>query len=345
MRQRAANLAPGGRLRRRAVRALLFAASPAWLASTSAPACSSRDGTGTDANASAGETAEGGRAGGAGGDGTGGGGGGDGSRAPAMDSPLEGRGGFADLPEWVPDDRASLCRRPLLIGHRGSRLDAPENTLPAFQHAIASGGDGVEIDVRLTADGALIAMHDATTGGTTDDARDRAVSSLTLTELRTLDAGAWFGERWRGTRVPTLDEIVDALPEDVVFVFDLRADTEDAIVTFIERRGIAGRSIAAGFSSARLARVHEALPDLPIAYFLTSLDDLGRATEIGATYARVPISTQEQEWTHWAVINAGFLPIASSTYLTWNLGMVFVNSMANGLARLADRRPAECHGQ
>lgn len=261
------------------------------------------------------------------------------SRSP---EPLEERGGFAKLPEFVPAGRPSSCRKPLLIGHRGSRFEAPENTLPAFAQAMRAGGDGVEIDVRLTADGRLVAMHDATTGGTTDDAANREVSSLTLAQLRELDAGKWFGAEWEGTQVPTLEEIVDALPEDAVLVFDLRASTEAAIVDFIIAHDLTDRAVAAAFNSDRLRYVHEALPELEIAYFLGEIEDLHRAESIGATYVRVPIATQEQEATHWTVIEAGYLPITSSTYLTWNLGMVFVNDMKNGVARRDDRRPAEC---
>lgn len=261
---------------------------------------------------------------------------------PAAADPLAERGGFADLPEFVPADRGSLCRRPLLVGHRGSRLHAPENTLPAFQQAIDAGGDGVEIDVRLTADGQLVAMHDATTGATTNDERDRNVSELTLAELHELDAGAWFGDRFRGTPVPTLDEIIDALPDQALLVFDLRAGTEAAIVEFVRARGIERRAIAAAFDHERLARVRAAMPELTVALFLRSLDELPRARELDTTYVRVPIDTQEQEHTHWAVIDAGHQPIASSTYLTWNLGMVFANSMQNAVERLEQRRPAEC---
>lgn len=265
--------------------------------------------------------------------------------APASQSASKERGGFADLPAFVPEARPSLCSRPLMIGHRGSRIKAPENTLPAFLEAMRDGGDGVEMDVRLTRDGVLVVMHDETTGATTDDAQNRRVADLSLEQVKALDAGSWFGEAWAGARVPTVDEVIDALPGRTWFVFDLRSGTERAIVELIERRGIARRSIAAAFDHERLAYVHAALPELEVAHFLHTFDDMKYSRGIGATYVRVPIDTQEQEATHWRVVDAGFLALTSSTYLTWNLGMVFVNDMKNGLTRLEDRRPAECTTQ
>jgi glycerophosphoryl diester phosphodiesterase len=139
-------------------------------------------------------------------------------------------------------------RSPLLriLGHRGARLVAPENTLPAFRAAIAEGADGVELDIRRTADQALVCLHDAGLGRTTSGRGP--VRQHTLAEIRGLDAGTWFqrngharharGARtgkagkvgkagkagkagkvsgvWRdgapGVRVPTLSEALDAMP-------------------------------------------------------------------------------------------------------------------------------------
>ena len=78
----------------------------------------------------------------------------------------------------------------LVIAHRGSSAEAPENTLPAFEAAVARGADAIELDVRLTADGAPVVIHDATLDRTTD--RTGPVAALTLAELRAVDAGWHF---------------------------------------------------------------------------------------------------------------------------------------------------------
>ncbi|MCQ4209252.1 glycerophosphodiester phosphodiesterase [Streptomyces longispororuber] len=87
--------------------------------------------------------------------------------------------------------------RPLVYGHRGARTEEPENTLRSFRRAAELGADGIELDVRVSADGRLVVIHDATVDRTTDG--EGEVAALTLAQLRSLDAGS-------GERIPTLDE-------------------------------------------------------------------------------------------------------------------------------------------
>ena len=98
---------------------------------------------------------------------------------------------------------------PAVIAHRGAGLHAPENTLPAIALGAALGHRMCELDVKLSADGVPVLLHDDTLDRTTDG-RGR-VADAPLTALRALDAGAWLDPRFRGTRVPTLDEAADAL--------------------------------------------------------------------------------------------------------------------------------------
>src|SRR5512141_2609782 len=95
--------------------------------------------------------------------------------------------------------------KPFLLAHRGASTHAPENTLPAFELALEEGADGVELDAKLSADGKVVVIHDATVDRTTDG--HGRVSELSLQELKALDAGASFGDRFRGVRIPTLDEV------------------------------------------------------------------------------------------------------------------------------------------
>jgi glycerophosphoryl diester phosphodiesterase len=97
--------------------------------------------------------------------------------------------------------------RPLRIAHRGASARAPENTLEAFEEARRLGAQAIEIDVHLSADGLPVVIHDETLERTTDG-RGR-VDALPLRALRRLDAGSWFGSRFRAARVPTLEETFD----------------------------------------------------------------------------------------------------------------------------------------
>lgn len=94
----------------------------------------------------------------------------------------------------------------LVIAHRGACLHAPENTLPSFLRARELGATWVETDVKRSRDGTLVLMHDRTVDRTTNGTG--AVHDLSLSEIRSLDAGAWFGSRYAGTLVPTLEELI-----------------------------------------------------------------------------------------------------------------------------------------
>jgi glycerophosphoryl diester phosphodiesterase len=87
-------------------------------------------------------------------------------------------------------------------GHRGSSAAAPENTYAAFERAGEDGAAYVETDIRRTADGALVLLHDSSLDRTTDGRG--SVADASLDAIRGLDAGSWFGEAFRGQRVPEL---------------------------------------------------------------------------------------------------------------------------------------------
>ncbi|MBN2310759.1 MAG: glycerophosphodiester phosphodiesterase family protein [Candidatus Hydrogenedentes bacterium] len=93
--------------------------------------------------------------------------------------------------------------------HRGGVREVPENTLAAFRHAWSLGGLA-EVDICTTKDGEIICLHDDTLARTTnapESVRRVPVSELTSGEIRQWDAGAWFGEKFAGERVPTLREV------------------------------------------------------------------------------------------------------------------------------------------
>lgn len=93
--------------------------------------------------------------------------------------------------------------------HRGGAGLAPENTLAAIRNALTLGVDVIELDLHVTADGVIVAIHDATLERTTSGRG--SVRSMSLSDLQRLDAGAWFNPRFAGERIPTLREILDAI--------------------------------------------------------------------------------------------------------------------------------------
>jgi glycerophosphoryl diester phosphodiesterase len=93
-----------------------------------------------------------------------------------------------------------------VIAHRGASLYAPENTLAAFDLAADQGAEAIECDAKLTRDGAVVLMHDDTVNRTSSGRG--AVRRFDLKAIRALDAGSWFDPRFKGERVPTLEEAV-----------------------------------------------------------------------------------------------------------------------------------------
>ncbi len=161
--------------------------------------------------------------------------------------------------------------RMLVFGHRGARAYAPMNTLPSFELALEQGADGVELDVRLTRDGEMIIMHDDRVDATTDG--EGRVSDFTLAEIQSLDAGSWFGEAFKGARVPTLDEVFEAIGARTRINVEIKpefgrssGEVEHKVAEAIRRHGLARRVIVSSFNPVTLRRFRRAMPEVPIGY-------------------------------------------------------------------------------
>jgi glycerophosphoryl diester phosphodiesterase len=115
--------------------------------------------------------------------------------------------GVAAPPAPAPPGPA--LRRPLYLAHRGASARAPENTLAAFEEAIRSGVDAIELDVRLSADGIPVILHDDRVDRTTDGRG--SIGTMTLAAIKRLDAGSWFARRFRGEPVPSLQEALECV--------------------------------------------------------------------------------------------------------------------------------------
>lgn len=137
--------------------------------------------------------------------------------------------------------------RLLRIGHRGAAGYAPENTLASLRKARSLHVDMVEVDVRETADGHLVLLHDETVDRTTDGTG--VISSLSLTQARQLHIGA-------GQRIPTLDEALDLATGVMGIILELKVEGTGATTqALVMRKGFVGTVLYASFLSDELARL------------------------------------------------------------------------------------------
>lgn len=124
----------------------------------------------------------------------------------------------------------------LIVAHRGASYDAPENTLASMALGWRQQADAVEMDIRLTRDGAIVLLHDETFKRTTGCAD--TPEALDLAEIRRLDAGRWKAATFAGEKVPTLAEVLAAMPAGKKMLIELKAGVE--IVPALQRELAAG---------------------------------------------------------------------------------------------------------
>ena len=163
-------------------------------------------------------------------------------------------------------------RRPLIYAHRGGAALRPENTLVAFDHGLASGADGLELDVRLASDGVVVVHHDDTLDRTTD-ARG-LLAHHPSSVLERMDAGYRFQPpdganghapfRGQGIGIPTLASVLERYP-DVPLIIELKMDSEDLArrtVDLVQRAGALGRVALGSFSGRALRAARRLEPAL-----------------------------------------------------------------------------------
>ncbi|MGW6057181.1 glycerophosphodiester phosphodiesterase [Streptomyces sp. NPDC055189] len=180
-----------------------------------------------------------------------------------------------------------------VVAHRGASEDAPEHTLAAYKRAVEDGADALECDVRLTADGHLVCVHDRRVNRTSNGRG--AVSALELSDLATLDFGSWKnnhgeadeGPDWEDTSVLTLERLLELVAEsnasgrNVQLAIETKHPTrwagqvEERLLLLLKRFGLDSPPAdgpspvrVMSFSARSLHRVRAASPTLPTVYLM-----------------------------------------------------------------------------
>jgi glycerophosphoryl diester phosphodiesterase len=139
----------------------------------------------------------------------------------------------------------------IITGHRGALGSEPENTLRSFRRAVADGCDEIELDLRVTADGELVVLHDATVDRTTNGTG--TVEDLSFADLRGLDAGL-------GEVVPSWAETVAAIPIRFQAEVKAAAVVPLLVASLQADPELANRTLVTSSSTEILLAVHDAMP-------------------------------------------------------------------------------------
>jgi glycerophosphoryl diester phosphodiesterase len=166
--------------------------------------------------------------------------------------------------------RTKNSKDVLVIYHRGNGNHTPENTLVAVNQAIDSKADLIEIDVRRSADGVLMLMHDRTIDRTTNSTGE--FDQLSFDEIRTLDAGSYFSPNFTGEPVPTLDEVLEAIKaSSATLVLEVKdpqryPGIEKQITDILQEKGITDQAIVVSFDQDWLQGLHDTAPGLSLGF-------------------------------------------------------------------------------
>lgn len=205
--------------------------------------------------------------------------------------------------------------RFLVIGHRGASEYAPEHTIEAYRLADKMGADYIELDLQMTKDGHLIAMHDNEVKRTTNGTGE--VTDMSLSEIKNLDAGSWFNtaypdkskKAYEKLRVPTLDEIVTEFGDEVNYYIETKNTANNIgmelrLLELLERHKLlnkkqpVGKVVIQSFDEESLKTIHQVNQSLPLIQLVNerdllqldseSLSEISEyATGLGAPYTTV----------------------------------------------------------
>jgi glycerophosphoryl diester phosphodiesterase len=157
--------------------------------------------------------------------------------------------------------------QPIIIAHRGASAHAPENTLAAFELALAQNADAIELDAKLSADGQVVVIHDATIDRTTGS--HGRVKDLSFMQLRALEAGSFFSEKYRGERIPTLEEVFEAVGKRTFINVELtnystpRDSLAEMVCKLVKKFGLQNYVMFSSFFASNLSKARAFLPDVP----------------------------------------------------------------------------------
>ncbi len=173
-----------------------------------------------------------------------------------------------------PFDNVEIFDETLIMAHRGSSYNAPENTMLAFEKAVEATADYIELDVHETKDGRIVVMHDSSLKRTTGI--NKNIWDMNYDEISMLDAGSWFGdeEEYGQCRIPLLEEVMEYTKGKIKLNIEIKlSDNEPDLVgrvaELIDRYGYIDDCVVTSMNYEALKEIKEINPDIMTGYVLT----------------------------------------------------------------------------
>jgi len=175
----------------------------------------------------------------------------------------------APAAEPTPAQKLIASPHVLVIAHRGNSSVAPENTLPAFQSALDVKADLVELDYYHSADGVPVVIHDEILDRTTNAEEvlgkpKLLIGGLPLVELRKLDTGSWFDEKFAGAKLPLLSEALDLIQTRSVTLIERKAGDARTLIRLLEEKKLLDNVVVQSFDWAFVAECRKLAPQLAL---------------------------------------------------------------------------------
>ena len=157
----------------------------------------------------------------------------------------------------------------LVIAHRGASYDTPENTMSAFKLAHQMGAEMIELDVQLSKDGVPVVFHDSTLDKKSSGSG--IVSSYTVRDLKQLDVGSWFSSRFKGEKIPLLEEVLEWAKNKILLNIEIKPEAfeekpgrgiEEKVIELAESYNMKNSVLISSFHYIALKRLKEIAPDL-----------------------------------------------------------------------------------
>ena len=197
------------------------------------------------------------------------------------------------------------------VAHRGFNTRAPENTYAAGQMCIDTGVEYVEIDVRRTKDGVHVVLHDSTVDRTTDGSG--AIRDMTWAQVKKLDAGSWYGEEFKGQRIPRVDEYLAWAKGRIKVYLDVKDADVEHLLKLVDNAGMREQVFAWSGSRSTMSQMRQLASWLPIKVNVKTADEVRKAKSWGAAIVEYRADVEDMDALIEACESTGIIPMAYIT--------------------------------